>query len=606
MRGRGHSHLFAALAALLLVMLVFASGAGAQPLADDGDASWRLEQPPPPVPPPGVQGSETPVGLGHIGDIEFWAPNRGLLSTAGNGATIPPGLWAYNGEGWHELSTVCGASDGRIVWAGPDDFWTISDGRPGQAAEGKGNLPPLADNTLCHFENGRVVASYASLAFRADSYQAMHAGACLSPNDCWFAGDPLPGQLGSFHLHWDGATMTAEPYTQDSYTVEALHSFAGALYESVQLTAPLTGESSALRAVNPKGVVPQFETIGGLPFYGGNEFPTALDALQLSDADGALWAGAGEVHETPLGSDPGQVTVARFDGSSWQQLLGAATEPSGATRFPGEVLTSIAAEPGGEDAWIALEDRGDSEQPSPVAQAHVARITAAGVISAEDDLLLPAEEEVGPKGGAGRIACPAAHDCWLASTQGWLYHLSAPSEVIPLDTDPAFAKLITERPPDEGVPQVQPDTVPIDNSGLLGEPPPSSGVLPENEREKPPLIRVPLLSHLRSRLVQGATLELRFHLAAKARIRLIARRKHAIVASTPRRVLRAGNRRLLLPLDPRRWPTKLQLQTHALAPLPTAPAGAGEDGGGGGNQTVSTRFTVLPRLAQLASPGQLP
>ena len=602
MRGRGR-WLALVLVASLVAILTIASGAAAQPLEDDGGASWRLEQPEPPPPAPGVTGSSTPVGLGHIGDMEFFSPDRGLLSTAGNGATIAPGIWAYNGRTWHELANVCGASDGRIVWAGPDEFWTISDGRPGQAPDGNGNLPPLADNTLCHFVGGQVVASYASLAFRADSYQPMHAGACLSPSDCWFAGDPLPGQTGSFHLHWDGATMTEEPYTADAFTVQALHSYGGQLYEADQLRAPLSGESSALRAINPQGVVPQFESLAGLPFYGASEFPTALEALQLSDADGALWAGAGGVRETPAGSEPGQVTVARFDGSGWRQLLGASSEPSGAARFPGETLTGIAAEPGGEGAWLALDGIGDFSEPSPVAFAHVARITAAGALSAEDDLQLPAQEEIGPKGGAARISCPAAHDCWLASTQGWLYHLSVSPEEFPPDTDPAFARLITERPEDSGVPRVAPDTVPPDDSGLLGEPPASLGALPEAEKEKPPLVRVALLSHVRSRLVNGATLELRFHLAAKASIRLIARRKHSIVASTRRVVLRAGNRRLLLALNPRRWPTKLQLQTHALGPLPTAPAGEGGGGGGLGSGTVSTRFNVLPRTL---STGQLP
>ena len=595
------------LALCLFAVLGLSPPARALPLADDGGASWVLEQPKPPEPPPGVQGSSTPVGLGKIGDIEFWAPNRGLLTTAGNGSTIPPGLWAYNGREWHELSTVCGASDGRIAWAGPDDFWTISDGRPGQASDANGNPPPLADNTLCHFENGRVVASYGSLAFRADSYQAMHAAGCLSASDCWFAGDPLPApQVGSFHLHWDGAAITAEPYLQDAHTVAEEHPFAGQLYEGVQLSGPLSGEASALRVVNPKGIVPQFEALAGLPFYGGEEFPTALEPLQLSDADGALWAGAGGVRETPAGSDPGQLTVARFDGERWHQLLGAGSEPSGAALFPEDVITSLAAEPGAEAAWLALDTQNDALQPSPVAPAHVVRITASGTISKEDDELLPASEEAGPKGGAAKIACPAPHDCWLASTQGWLYHLSSGSEEqLPLDSDPAFAGLITERPADEGVPQVAPDTLPVDNSGLLGEPPPSLGTLPENPKEQPPRVHVPLLSHVRSRLVHGATLELRFHLAVKARIRLIARRKQKVVASTPRRVLRAGNRSLLLALNPSSWPTKLQLQTHALAALPTVPAGEG-GGGGGGNQTVSTRFNVLPRLAQLASLGQLP
>ncbi len=60
-------------------------------------ATWRLEQPTPPPAPAGVPGSSTPIGLGRVGDIEFWAPNRGLLITAGNPPTIPPGVWAYNG-----------------------------------------------------------------------------------------------------------------------------------------------------------------------------------------------------------------------------------------------------------------------------------------------------------------------------------------------------------------------------------------------------------------------------------------------------------------------------------------------------------------------------
>ncbi|HEX5851651.1 MAG TPA: hypothetical protein VFY36_01035, partial [Solirubrobacteraceae bacterium] len=98
-----------------------------------------------------------------------------------------------------------------------------------------------------------------------------------------------------------------------------------------------------------------------------------------------------------------------------------------------------------------------------------------------------------------------------------------------------------------------------------------------------------------------STLELRFRLAVKARIRLIASRRKRVVASTPRRVLRAGEQRLLLRLDPRRWPTRLRLQTHALAALPTVPAGSG-----GGNQTVSTSLVALRRFPQLPHFGPLP
>jgi hypothetical protein len=80
---------------------------------------------------------------------------------------------------------------------------------------------------------------------------------------------------------------------------------------------------------------------------------------------------------------------------------------------------------------------------------------------------------------------------------------------------------------------------------------------------------VPLLSDVHTRLLHGTTLELSFHLAVKARVRLLAKRHSHVVASTPMRTLKAGKRSLQLRLNVNRWPTKLDLQTQALAPLPT-------------------------------------
>ncbi|MGC2375169.1 MAG: hypothetical protein WA484_14970 [Solirubrobacteraceae bacterium] len=590
--------------ALALTCAVVAGAPGgsaaAQPLTDDGGASWRLEQPQPPQPPPGVQGSSTPVGLGRIGDIEFWAPNRGLLTTAGNGSTISPGVWAYDGVGWHELSTVCGAGDGRIAWAGPDEFWTISDGRPGQAADAHNNPPPLADNTLCHFAGGSVVGSYASLAFRANSYQAMHAAGCISAGDCWFAGDPLPPpQVGAFQLHWNGSSLTAEPYSQEGYPVEDMRSFEGQLYESARIVPPLLEEPHALRLINRKGVAPAFEPLSGIPLYGLEEFPSALDFLHVGADEGALWAAAGPVRETPAGSAPGQITVVRYAGERWTQLLGPSTVPSGEALFPNDIVNSIAAEPGTDGAWLALDTQQDAEQPSPTAPALVARVGTDGSVSTQDIQQLPTGEEFGPKGGAEKIACPAAHDCWMATTQGWLFHLTSGREELSRDTDPAFSRLITERPPDEGVPQVPPDTPPADDSGLLGEPPPALGVLPENVSSEA-RVKLPLLSHIRTRLVRGSMLELRFQLTVKTRVKLLARRHGQVVASTPMRTLARGRRKLFLLLDPHRWPTKLQLRTHALAPLPTVSAKPTRSG------TVSTPFVVFPRLPRLIQSGPLP
>ena len=123
-----------ALLTLLLLALALAPASRAAGLKDESEASWQVEQPAPPPPEQaGVPPSTVPVSLGHIGDIEFYEPNRGALITSGNGSSIPPGVWFYNGAGWRELSNQCGATDGRIAWAGPDEFWTVSDGRPGQA-----------------------------------------------------------------------------------------------------------------------------------------------------------------------------------------------------------------------------------------------------------------------------------------------------------------------------------------------------------------------------------------------------------------------------------------------------------------------------------------
>jgi hypothetical protein len=220
----------------------------------------------------------------------------------------------------------------------------------------------------------------------------------------------------------------------------------------------------------------------------------------------------------------------------------------------------------------------------------VARISAAGALS--DVQHLPSH------GSAQEIACPAIHDCWMATRQGWLLHLSNGERPAPAN-DPAFSSLITYRPPDSGIPQVPPDAPPPDTSGLVEEPPSLGAPLTES----PPVqerVRVALLSHMRSRVRRGDVLELRFHLAVKARVRLVALRGRKAVAHTARRTFPAGNRKLLLRLTPKRWPTKLSLQTHALAPLPTTSATGGAEGGAGPT-TIGTSL-AFPRLPAFRGP----
>jgi hypothetical protein len=295
------------------------------------------------------------------------------------------------------------------------------------------------------------------------------------------------------------------------------------------------------------------------------------------------------------------VTVARFTPATgeWTQLLGASTNPSGEQLFPEQAVTSIAAEPGGGGAWIALENLSEVENGArPEASATVVHITPKGVLSKAETL--PSESErkrgVGPKGAASRIVCPAAHDCWMTTTEGWLYHLTTGEESLSVD-DEGFSNLITSRPQDEGLPQVPPDAPPQESSAP-GELPPAVTFTEKSTPLEETRVTVPLLTALHSRLVHHSMLELRFHLAVKARVRVVAKRHAATVASTPSQTLAAGNRKVLLRLNPRRWPTKLELQTHALAALPTVAARSPSV------DTISTSLE-FPRILAPVTAGSL-
>jgi hypothetical protein len=376
-----------------------------------------------------------------------------------------------------------------------------------------------------------------------------------------------------------------------------MSTFEGSLYQSLRLT---TADRALKRSLELPALLrggesssSGFEPALDVPLYGPGEFPYALDYPHLStDEDpvspeeGALWGAAGPQIPAPEKSAPAGVTVVRYSklryskeagayikesAPTWSQVLGPETEPSGLARFPEDVVSSIAAEPGTNSAWLALDSEGDSQIPQPTARALVARVSADGTIS--DELQLPVSEEpYGPKGAAEKIVCPAAHDCWMITNQGWLLHLSPPGErQLEPDEDPVFSGgLITVRPRDESLPQVPPDAPPADDSGLEeSTPPPGNPAVETSAESRFATVTVPLLSDLHSRLVDGTTLELSFHLAARASVRLLAKRRRSLVASTPTRTLQAGNRSLRLRLDRRHWPTKLELKTHALAPLPT-------------------------------------
>jgi hypothetical protein len=528
---------------LLLLLLALSA---ALPVALASAASWHSEQPP-------AAGLGVPANLGQIGDIEFWAPNRGVLITAGNGGN-PAGVFAYDGTGWSRYSTVCGGHEGRIAWAGPTEFWTISDQPSGQAT---GQRPP-EHISLCHFKDGQVVASYAEPLGVPGSYLPMNAAACGGPGDCWFAGDRLPGtaNVGAFHLHWNGTTMTpvpslTEPQPQIADPGRAVGSLAysgGSLYESVAVregdVAPEEPEGEPSLFHRIAGGASPFEPLATPPISFGSARATAEDMqpFRLTGADGSLWAVAGSA------TGRGKVTVLRLLGGSFEQL--PLLDPEGVFQA-GDRSGGAAAEPGGEAVWVGFGHLGD-EPPAP---ARLVRIHGDG--SVEPPVLLPAEGEgIARKGEAGPIACPATEQCWMATSEGWLFHLG-PS--LPRDTEPAMHALIEYRPPDDSLPSVPPISVPEDNSGAsaaaAAEEELPEAIFPEGRKARS------LLARVKQKLV-GHVLELSFLLRARAHVQLLARRKGAVVAKTPRYTFAKGRHEVRLRLDPKRWPTKLDLEAH--------------------------------------------
>lgn len=616
-----------ALAAWAIATLLILAALGPAPaLAGEGApaASWRFAPVNPPAPPPGTPEPPNvyPVPLGQVGDISFWSPNRGLLITggtgstcaAGSGASVPCGLYAYDGRSWHVLSTVCGGGQGRIAWAGPDEFWTISDQRPGQIVTTEAEYGRVS---LCHFQDGKVVGSYAMPLNQPNSYRPMNAAACLSPENCWFGGElGNPPNDGAFHLHWDGHAMTVVYSPEDHEVFSMALAGPGTLLESVSLKVE-EGEEihygsedpshpALLHQIDPPGSSVDFHNLlmpnaacaasefcAPLPDYGTNAGglpvePATLGPFALGSdytpsgsnpAPPQLWAvagpyeraeaassGAGVAHTIGLRYAEDPLTHERV----WTQVIGN-EEFGGSDPFAeGEEPDGVAPEPGVAAAWIALHTEDG--------QAHVAHATAAGGVVEQD--VLGEAQGVGRRGSAGPIACPAANDCWLATSKGWLFHYTSESEgepQLPQDSDANFANPITFRPTDDGVLQLPGDEPPPDDSLANQAPPPPPPVLATPAPQV--LASGPVVEGLRSHVVHRDMLELTFKLVAEAHVQLLAKRNGRVVAKTARRTLKAGRRKLLLRLDPRHWPNKLDLNATPLHPLPSTSAPAGSQGG---------------------------
>lgn len=524
------------------------------------DPSWRLEQPAPPA------GAPFKVPLGAPGDLQFWNASRGLLAVEGNAVT-PRGLMIWNGERWRTLSVVCGGSADtlRVAWAGPTEFWTISE--PSKPRVGSGT-------TLCHYKDGQVVGSYGTLTQSADPYRLMTAATCRTASDCWFGGpassDPAGARVGAFRLHWDGTGLTTS-YGPQGRGISDLEAHDGTIFESAYAGPRAEDRSQAinrvsepvpalLRRINAAGTV-SLDPFVPQPLAGVPDDGSELLAL---DSDGSqLWAGGGGAASGPAAPVDGAVArpplltrLGPGEGTPREITPVAAAGVLGAT----ERVADLAALPETDDAMLALQPF--AERRSTNAKARVGRIDA--TTGQLDVVRLPASGA--GRGSAARIACPATGQCWMATTAGWLFHYSDGS-ALPVDTEPTLQGLITDRP-NESAAQFVPDTPPTDDSLLLAPPPVEVATASAPTETTKTL--APLLKNVRSKL-HGLTLELSFRLTRRAKVAIVAKRGGKVVARTKQRWLKPGKRTLTLRLSRKRWPTKLAFSvTDPAAPKQSA------------------------------------
>lgn len=514
---------------------------------------WHSEQPV--APSIGLQES-----LGEVGDLAFWSPNRGVLITPGVGG-MPAGVYAYDGVEWHLYSTVCGGHFGSVAWEGPESFWTVSDQPVGQEGIAQGETSTAALNrSLCHFQGGKVVASYAEPLGTASSYPHLNAATCRpGAAECWFGGERLPGSVnvGAFHLIWNGSSVTSFPSLSEAQTVEDpartvsdLVYSGGNLYESVTVDKadgtvvgePNKAEPSWIHLVDTASSSPFAQLFAAPPLSFGGTVGTELGPFRFADAGEGLYAVAG-AHEGTKAT----VTLVSIVGTQVEQIPLLPNEAF----LPGDLVEAAAAEPGTGVIWVAYHHAVEAQEPPATL---IVAVHPDGTVGTPIVLTGPSG---GNKGFSRAIACPATGQCWVASKGGWLFHLGGS---LTRDGSAGMHALINFRPADNSTPSVPPFELPEDNSGAETEKkvPPAEILEPLPPRKQ----KKKLISKVKQTVIRGHVLQLSFTLFSPAHVRLIAERKGKVVAETKPLTLGRGHHKIQLSLDPEHWPTHLHFKVH--------------------------------------------
>lgn len=542
---------------LLSVLAVAAATLGHTHVAA-AEPTWRLEQPAPP------SGAPFQVPLGAPGDLDFWAPDRGLLSVEGND-TVPRGLFFYDGVSWTQLTTVCGGSGdtSRIAWAGPTEFWVVTEPSRPRAGDGLG---------LCHFKDGAIVGSYSTADGVADPYRQMSSAACSRPDDCWFGGigtrDGTGQRVGAFLLHWNGVALSSSydpqgrgisdlQWTGDRFLTTRFAGSGRASRGAPDLADPEEDGPRLLRRIGPDA--PTSEPLVVRDADGVARQDTEL--LAIDHAGDATWVVGGGAGSGPAAPDDGQAPrppfAARLTPDGWREWT---ADP--ATYGADESFTDVAVKPGTQEALVAASSLADRNQTT--VQARVATLRPDG---SSELVVLPGG--TAGRGAAARVACPAVDECWMVTSAGWLFHLTDGTPR-PRTTDPAFAERIDQRP-NESAEQYVPDAPPVDDSQLFAPPP-----VEAQQPVAPPAAvvkqRPPLMSKVRSRVTRKLVLVISFRMNRSSRVGLVASRGGRVVGRVKVRRLQRGTRTLRLQLSRRRYPTKLRFVTPDERPAAAEPS----------------------------------
>ncbi len=262
----------------------------------------------------------------------------------------------------------------------------------------------------------------------------MAAGTCASPNDCWFAGAPMPApRVGAFHLHWDGNALS-QVIGPQGRAVRGMTAAHGQVFEIVDGADDNAPEPPRLTTPEPDPLMIHRIQAGSTTIVADPFLPTADETVSPHDRelyaiDGRdrVWAAGGlSQSNTPVDglerARPWIATSAQGGPFEMRQL-----DPA---RFPIAVRpVDIAAQPGADRAWIALQFDPDLRSPTLV------EVDASGAILQTARLPEPTDPDPGAalasSSSPTALACAAPSDCWLGTADGWLFHTAqAPQQPV--------------------------------------------------------------------------------------------------------------------------------------------------------------------------------